>query len=100
MTILIILSIIHIFIFTLALCLAAQRGDAAMEAFFVSWKNSHEKPPTIDPNEPTDTLQMGCFPADGKSVFRRAADWANAPLRANTRRHSLVQWLVRSRQLQ
>jgi len=94
MTVLIILSIIHIFIFTLALCLAAQRGDAAMEAFFVSWKNSHEKPPTIDPNEPTDTLQMGCFPTEGKSVFARLADWANAPLRANTRRHSVVRWLV------
>lgn len=94
MTILIILAIIHIFIFTLALCLAAQRGDAAMEAFFVSWKNSHEKPPTVDDDKPTDTLQIGCFPTGAKSVLQQAADWANAPLRTNTRRHSTVRWLV------
>lgn len=100
MTLLIILAIIHIFIFTLALCLAAQRGDAAMEAFFVSWKNSHEKPPTMHPTKTTAAPEMGCFPPGGKSVFRRLSDWANAPLRANTRRHSLVQWLVRSRQIQ
>lgn len=100
MTIIITAAFVSVLLFTLALCWAAKRGDEAMTAYFLPFENSRKLPPTLHPTTHLAGLQMGCFPTEGKTVLQRLANWANAPLRANTRRHSLVQWLVRSRQLQ
>lgn len=80
---LILLVVVHGLIFTVAMCWAAKVGDETMDAYFKNLAAPRVEPPPAPPVPPARKTRIGSLIA-----------WANAPLRRNTRRHSLGRWLV------